>query len=60
VARVCADRPCSGPQLPEVRETLVLTFIREVLGSNLGQDTGYPDGFCGFLQSRQIPGEYFD
>jgi hypothetical protein len=27
------------------------TFIRKVLGSNLGRDTGSPQGFRGFCQS---------
>jgi hypothetical protein len=30
------------------------TCIQEVLASNLGRDTGYPD--CGFWWSRQTPG----
>jgi hypothetical protein len=36
--------------------------MREVLGSNLGRDTGYPDKiFVVFLRpSGQMPKEYFD
>jgi hypothetical protein len=39
-----------------VAEWLALLFhIREVLGSNLGLKTNYPDwGFPGFLQSLQV------
>jgi hypothetical protein len=37
-------------------------YIREVLRSSLGCDTGYPDKFivAFFDSSRQIPGKYID
>jgi hypothetical protein len=36
-----------------------LLYIREVLGSNLGSETGYPEGFCGFPEPLQAnEGQY--
>jgi hypothetical protein len=32
---------------------MLYTLIQEVLGSNLGRDTGYPDNFRGFPHSIQ-------
>jgi hypothetical protein len=31
-----------------------LLYLQEVLGSNLGSETGYPDGFRGFPEPLQV------
>jgi hypothetical protein len=39
----------------DLERLTLLVHILEVLGSNLGQDTGYPEwGFHGFPQSLQV------
>jgi hypothetical protein len=42
-----------GPNVA-VEWLVPLLRIREILGSNLGPETGYPEGFRGFIQSLHV------